>query len=78
MGVLSKQEDQFQGHYHKSTAEFSYYDNAGRNYSGSGYREKQKLVVVSEPISDGINGEPRYGNETRPENYTVRVWVRTA
>lgn len=28
--------------------------------------------------SDGVNGTPRFGNETRPENYSVKLWLRVA
>ena len=28
--------------------------------------------------SDGVNGTPRLGNETRPENYTINLWSRIA
>jgi len=34
--------------------------------------------AVLDPITDGVNGTPQTADETRPTNYTVRVWRRTA
>lgn len=33
---------------------------------------------VTEPKTDGTNGEPRTSSETRPKNATIKLWQRTA
>ncbi len=72
------EEDQFQGHWHNLN---DYYDNtSGREYwhennnQGNGNRIINAYMRVTDPISDGANGAPRFGPETRPANMTV-VWI---
>lgn len=61
----SYQQDAFQGHFHSYNSEngggtgAAKLDRRGGNYS---------RPLVTEPISDGINGEPRIANETRGKN----------
>lgn len=71
------QEDQFQGHRHNANSVTLFLEGdqraAIRNASGSpGDR------AILDPITDGTNGEPRVGVETRPVNTAVRFWVRVA
>lgn len=35
-------------------------------------------MYVQEPKTDGINGTPRYGNETRPKSYYELVYIKCA
>lgn len=72
----SGQLDQFQGHYHaKSTAGLQggtaiYGANAGGNvYGGSN-------VEIRQPITDGTNGTPRTGTETRPRNVALMAVIK--
>jgi len=80
--VGDTQEDQFQGHFHNfmftngQTTNSSYSGNLmdpdapfGKVFSGN---------AVKNPISDGANGTPRTGNETRPVNTAGEYWVRVA
>lgn len=86
-----EQSHAFQGHWHEeavgpddtngnSGAVGSHY-RAGRgggtniNYSPS---NQFNNVSVQDPISDGTNGTPQTASETRPVNYTIRIWERTA
>ena len=46
---------------------------AGGNENGV-----QKKFTRAKIESDGVNGTPRLGNETRPENYTIKLWSRIA
>lgn len=67
------QEDQLQGHRH----DFQW----GQGANGSGYRGNSVANYaaaglysqVTEPITDGVNGAPRVGSETRPIN-TARMF----
>ena len=79
-GELIKQLDQMQGHAH------SYYRRDTWSWSAShGAQAKNEANTINETVeatlnivSDGTNGTPRIGNETRPINYTVRLWLRIA
>jgi hypothetical protein len=76
------QEDQFQGHFHN----FMYTDGQTTDSSYAGNLMHPNLpfdkhisgVTVKNPISDGTNGTPRTGNETRPTNTAGEYWVRVA
>jgi len=73
----SSQLDQFQGHYHaKSTAGLQggtavLGANSGGNiYAGSN-------AEVRQPTTDGTNGAPRTGSETRPRNIALMYCIKT-
>ena len=72
------QQDAFQGHYHKwkdSTTEVGWtYDFAGNTSNRPGTRDN--ISSIAEPKSDGVNGEPRTANETRPYNMAVVVIIK--
>ena len=76
LGVV--QQDAFQGHYHKwrdSTSVAGWvYSLVGNtsNYFGN----RDNTSAVAEPKSDGVNGEPRTANETRPLNMSVVVLIK--
>lgn len=72
VGVV--QEDQFQGHYH--TLWYDNSDNTGTdlNYPSDGgdvHDGGESLVAVRAPVTDGTNGTPRTGTETRIKNYSI-------
>lgn len=73
--VLIGQNDQLQGHQHSLEGVLS---SSGVNKN----RDPRAGIYfgvmnnTGSPISDGTNGEPRVGNETRGKNLTVRYWKR--
>jgi hypothetical protein len=72
-----EQLDQFQGHWHSRQSHKRNCDSARYNYiaDSGGYHGPDD--IVREPIEDNEgNGPPRYGNETRPVNQTIRIWER--
>ena len=78
------QADQFQGHWHENykhqavagtTTYFFPEDNGPNNLAAP---SKIDVKHVREPISDGVNGTPRTGTETRPSNRLFRIYRRTA
>lgn len=78
--ILIGQNDQFQGHYHQvdkvapnTTWSYDAYLGAG----GQQYLYWNPFTAAT-PVSDGKNGAPRTGSETRTKNITVRCWKRTA
>ncbi len=72
------QQDTFQGHIHRV------YPHAGtnegqypQNNTGAGGGDNNSPVaehMSTRPVNDQINGNPRYGMETRPANMAV-VWI---
>nr|WP_107686991.1 phage tail protein [Campylobacter concisus] len=76
LGVV--QQDAFQGHFHKwkdSTTEVGWtYNFTGNTSNKPGTRDN--ISSIAEPKSDGVNGEPRTANETRPYNMAVVVIIK--
>lgn len=72
------QGDQLQGHYH-STLYNIWVDSGGQNlYTNSGaVGIRQNLAPIGSPSTDGTNGTPRTGSETRPANITLTYCVKT-
>lgn len=69
------EDDAFQGHWHEKTLD----TNIAAGFSGIGGRYGDGNIVnqqypIQNPISDGTNGTPRTGSETRPTNMSV-VWI---
>lgn len=80
-GELIAQADQMQGHRvvwpnTVGTLNISYHSND--RTAGGNDNAGLSTFTNSKIESDGVNGTPRLGNETRPENYTVKLWLRTA
>ena len=76
LGVVQK--DAFQGHYHKwrdSTTVAGWAYNLVGNTSNN-FGNRDNTSAVAEPKSDGVNGEPRTANETRPLNMSVVVLIK--
>lgn len=76
--VLIGQYDCFQGHYHKVSHDAISFRSASGLGGGGNVNSKAASISVTSPKTDGTNGTPRTGKETRPINYTVKVWKRTA
>ena len=76
LGVV--QQDAFQGHYHKwrdsTTVAGWTYTLVGNTSNHFGNRDNTS--AVAEPKTDGVNGEPRTANETRPLNMSVVVLIK--
>lgn len=70
--------DQMQGHYHES------YGDGINAVSGSVQVPRgtmgtpQASGIIRDPITDGVNGTPRAGTETRPKNIGVTYFMRIA
>jgi microcystin-dependent protein len=72
------QPDQMQGHRHTASDSYNFgsgalYDYTVANSQGNGYRD---LGMVGPPTSDGTNGTPRTGLETRPSNTAVNYCIK--
>lgn len=72
-GNLVMQKDCFQGHEHLYTA-----CDGGSGTKDGGVIHRSPNSHTYGIVSDNSHGEPRVGDETRPKNYTIRVWKRTA
>ena len=72
--IGSYEADQFQGHKHDLGPITNGAGGAGRIVAGN---ENSDWVGSSMlPISDGTNGTPRTGNETRPVNIAVNIFIK--
>lgn len=77
-------DDQFQGHYHSNQIRTDAYgsgDGPAITATASADEALQKdgiNMYVLEPKTDGINGIPRYGSETRPKSYYELVYIKCA
>ena len=64
-----EQKDAFQGHWHSLNCPSRFFfkrdDVCAQN------------IQVRDSSSDLIHGQPRLANETRPINYSIRVWMRS-
>lgn len=71
--------DAFQGHKHQLPV-YRYNTASDGSLSVRGNTMITDRTPLSEQtiVTDGVNGEPRTASETRPKNYTVKVWRRTA
>jgi len=75
-----QQLDAFQGHRHSPLAN-SFVNGSGTPTVAGGAGGVSLLGVsttTGDPVTDGSHGTPRTDSETRPVNYTVRKWRRTA
>lgn len=74
--VGSEQMDMFQGHYHEMrNANYTiYFGGAGNATGGSSLSFDQ--VGIGGPVT-GANGTVRFGNETRPRNFSINYFIKT-
>lgn len=75
------QTDNFQGHYHaRGSAQELVIRKTGGGWfpSGSGFSgyDPADLATVIDPVTDGVNGTPRTGSETRPVNVALLYCMR--
>ena len=75
----SSQNDAFQGHYHAYNLE--HYPYGDHNYptlleGALVPTVSTKGVAIKHPISDGQNGTPRIGPETRPRNVALSFFIK--
>lgn len=76
--------DQFQGHYHSSQIRTDVYSSGDgpsitpTNGTDEGLQKDGSNLYVLEPKTDGTNGTPRFGNETRPKSYYELVYIKCA
>lgn len=76
-----QQGDAFQGHWHTLRQLLG---GGGTGVQFTFASQTNTTLVSSHPgnvgdaATDGVNGTPRTSTETRPVNYTVRKWRRTA
>lgn len=76
--------DQFQGHYHSNQIRTDVYGSGDgpaitpTSGADEGLQKNGTNMYVLEPKTDGTNGTPRYGNETRPKSYYELVYIKCA
>ena len=75
IGLGSSQTDQMQGHIHPSGV---YYDSVGGGGVSFGQQQSDNPspIWTGSPASDGTNGTPRTGQETRPQNVSVNYIIK--
>lgn len=66
------QGDQIQGHVHQFTTQ-----GGSGSYSGGSVGSDGGTANTGGPLSDGTNGTPRTGSETRPANIGVNWMIKT-
>lgn len=77
--IGSRQLDQMQGHYHSSTVIFGSTgggNQAGNIAGGTNNNTGTGTGYTSSPYTDGTNGTPRTGYETRPQNVYVNHIIK--
>ncbi len=75
--VGSFENDQFQGHKHQIKA----LDNGSSGATdwllrGNAVGSSGSSFMENNPVTDGTNGNPRYGDETRPFNAGVKYCIK--
>jgi phage-related tail fiber protein len=72
----SSQLDAFQGHFH-GWRQFPALGGGSGNTPLALAGGSINNSIVSDPISDGVNGTPRTGSETRPRNVALLACIKT-
>jgi len=73
----SIQADEFQGHYHSASTNASHYQATGSSAGSGSNNLFSATVTVTSPTTDGTNGTPRTGTETRPVNLAMVYCIKT-
>jgi microcystin-dependent protein len=71
------QQDQFQGHYHAVSSTAIQGAGPGGAVGNPGGNLGAATITVTNPTTDGTDGTPRYGTETRPVNYAMIYCIKT-
>jgi len=74
--IGTSQSDAFQGHRHRTTKR---YNSAISGTIGPVYRPDGSIsddTLLTDPISDGVNGTPRVASETRPRNIALMGCIK--
>ncbi len=66
----------FQGHLHDFRGSNPPYMTYAPNNTTVWYPSGNSVSAVGTPISDGVNGAPRYGNRTQPRTLRMRHYMR--
>ena len=78
MFVYIVQADTFQGHKHYTNSGNSASSPTGNYPIAQWNRPGLDIMNTTGINTDNTNGTPRYGNETRPINITIKMWKRIA
>jgi hypothetical protein len=71
-----KENDQMQGHRHSITSGSFYYVGSGSLGASGGSAIPSQALSVGDPTSNGSNGTPRVGGETRPANIALLYCIK--
>lgn len=74
--VLIGQLDQFQGHEHRMYDVSASWDNRNGRRSGDSWIYNPTTKDTGDIINKSNYGTPRYGDETRSKNISVKIWQR--
>jgi hypothetical protein len=75
--VGASENDQLQGHKHGVSPDpVGYGFNDGSTSVARTGDANTGSILVTGPITDGVNGDPRSGDETRPVNYGVQYIIK--
>lgn len=76
-GVIGNyQADKFQAHHHTTQYEFWRYAGVNRIPDAGTTMATANSDLIGDPESDGINGTPRTGSETKPASYSVNYIIK--
>jgi hypothetical protein len=74
--VGATRNDQLQGHVHPIDDEFAAYGSGTPFFANMSRNTTQTNRKSGNPVTDGTNGTPRVGDETRPAEIAVLVCIK--
>ena len=74
--VLIGQLDQFQGHEHRMYDVSASWDNRNGRRTGDSWIYNLQTKDTEDIINKKNYGTPKYGDETRSKNISVKIWQR--